>query len=1340
MRNQRQRQRQRVDSQTYENTENLYNYQNQPTSRRQKSSNQAAQAFSAYEKSLNLSNNDRRMLTEYRNRLTAPENASNLKLKNSTKKDEYDLNWGWDTKFENENLEQFLNRMDFERQFFNDHVRQVNGYNLSTDVPVELDVQNEIFRHAGRGLRTPDIRKEVSEVDRETQFAEIMNQPSFAKKCFEKSQKKNLRKSIYDTRDTTGRERGASFDLVSKLGLFENRNEARLRTIEKQLTSLKRKVENSPSGTNCVNNSHFEGRRLEYGEGYLQGRELEGLPGGRHHRRSSPHVDGFDGVEDYQLTSKTSTEYIPTTGRGYLRGRPGVSDRSINRYSRSPDREGARNGGEMRDLGSPSRQTTAQKYSLQNRKSVQFQLDHKVERRGRGLDGTRNMVFANSHNRSGQKEENFDYHQISKNRQNPSSLHNARGVVASLKLKIETMEDHETALNEWCQKIEKENMNLTKQIELKDQEIEGISLKYTTLQRQNEDYSKKMSLLTQRLNKYEVKSKIGLLGSSEHPLGHESGAGDGSSAQDSIQQFYLTPEENQYHTLSEIEKNIDFHVKEEIIKLQTKNARLMQDISKLNFELGKINQKEEDYHIQISELNRQLERQKNMFERQLKEVRRGVSTKGSAQITEKSSISQEAEKTILGLRRELSHLSDELRVKNEQLEQISGDQSIYLEKMKKQSEEYNKKIKVLSDRIIDLSKENSELKVKSQVLEESALSLSQERVGGGEGRGDFEKINSEFQRLKVEYAQLRESNERLGDELEEKEAELGGLVRERGLIEEKCRKAEEENRTLREQNKRHQMSLRERENDELRKMTASPPTLSLAAREDQREEVDEAEEARKASEDLINRMKRQYEEELKNLKILLESKENDIGRHVAQIEELHAKLEHQSQALTSKDTKIEELMNLVEITKNGVNQEKDQELESIKQRFLQNIEAVKSEANQQIQQAANQARIEEKQNYDKILKLQVESLKERLEDKISNLELENKQLIDQMNQNQVIGGQKENQVKSQLKKLTEIVQQKDSELQNHQKQSENYIKELSDKVEVLEVENGRLKAKLSEDTQAHQEEVRELGERINELSAAQQAAQSQKSGREKIGDEMMSISEMAEYEISERLYTLREENERLRAAQKTEKLKFEEKLKDFVKKIDILNNQSEEWQILTKESDDQKRFDTMKKRLMSKIREMSSLRQEVKTLKTQVKALEEDKQSLATDLNMKRDSMTFLAEELNLREIEVKEKDKYKKAVEYVIEKNKALKKRYHKLEADYKAMIEVSKNQKETSSGGGRTGGELTRQLDYELKKVSRENSQLSRKMVELRQVINSLDEKVYFYKSKLKEAGIDA
>lgn len=309
------------------------------------------------------------------------------------------------------------------------------------------------------------------------------------------------------------------------------------------------------------------------------------------------------------------------------------------------------------------------------------------------------------------------------------------------------------------------------------------------------------------------------------------------------------------------------------------------------------------------------------------------------------------------------------------------------------------------------------------------------------------------------------------------------------------------------------------------------------------------------------------------------------------------------------------------------------------------------------------------------------------------------------------------------------------------KEREKLIGELQNKISQLEKKNSELAsdletAKNSKITtvQAFKQKIDSLNDKIYELKNEQRMNAQSNQTR----DSQLDISQLADRDLSEELFRLESENKELRRLQKKRQIENTKRIESLQNQVAEFESKQDDWQYVTSAGEN-KRVEKMRDRLKAKITQIGSLNTELTELKSENAQLKIEKAELQQNIDTKYKFVAEMMKESNM-DMTVPDKgltkEKYGKAVSYIVQKNKILTENYRKLQESVKNG---------TAQGGTVQGGgddpqikKKLEELDKENKTMIEENQGLQIKLMEQIQLINDLNSREFLYRKLLRKHNI--
>jgi chromosome segregation ATPase len=233
------------------------------------------------------------------------------------------------------------------------------------------------------------------------------------------------------------------------------------------------------------------------------------------------------------------------------------------------------------------------------------------------------------------------------------------------------------------------------------------------------------------------------------------------------------------------------------------------------------------------------------------------------------------------------------------------------------------------------------------------------------------------------------------------------------------------------------------------------------------------------------------------------------------------------------------------------------------------------------------------------------------------------------------------------------------------RQNEEQIQNLTQKLNHLLTQQSQWQ----EREEAYLKQIDDFHEQVYHLKNS-----SEKSKKDK--EKKLSLSELADQEICQKILEVQTKNMELKKQNKEIKQRTEEKMREALSIIDKLNEEKMEWKLTAGLKEKQKKVDQMRKRMKMKIEEIGNLRKRVQELESKLVICEEEKLELQESNRKKYEKVGFLLEDYDSKGDDGKEK--YGKAVEYVLQKNKVLLRRYKEMEEKVRKLEEGGAEEKE--------------------------------------------------------------
>lgn len=302
--------------------------------------------------------------------------------------------------------------------------------------------------------------------------------------------------------------------------------------------------------------------------------------------------------------------------------------------------------------------------------------------------------------------------------------------------------------------------------------------------------------------------------------------------------------------------------------------------------------------------------------------------------------------------------------------------------------------------------------------------------------------------------------------------------------------------------------------------------------------------------------------------------------------------------------------------------------------------------------------------------------------------------------------------------------------------------ELEKKITRLTADNEKLAKELemavnskTTTVQAFKSKIEGLNDKIYDLKNEQrQNAQSNQTR-----DSQLDISQLADRDLSEELFRLETENKELRRLQKKRQLEFQQRIEKLQNQVHEFESKQEDWQYVTS-GEPNKRVEKMRDRLKVKITQIGELNTEVTDIKLENAKLKMEVSKLEELINKKYKVVADLLQEadLDMSSASANNKEKYSKAVSYIVQKNNILAENYRILQ---KQMEQSNTN---PGAGTGQASGadpglsSKVEELEKENKMMIEENSKLQMKLMEQMQLINDLNSREFLYRKLMRKHKI--
>lgn len=644
-----------------------------------------------------------------------------------------------------------------------------------------------------------------------------------------------------------------------------------------------------------------------------------------------------------------------------------------------------------------------------------------------------------------------------------------------------------------------------------------------------------------------------------------------------------------------------------------------------------------------------------------------------------------------------------------------------LEYLKDTSNELQSKLSEVEGECARLQKENDRLQDSRENLEKKIEDLQEQ--GSFDLKKKKDVFNEKLKAIEKSTTMKLEKFKDLIKNFENSEAEYKFTIADlNSKVEEMKEELESANKKFEEKNLENCNELKNLEEE--KSYLAQSLSETLDKNQDLNDKIHKLELEKEKLEASINNQKDEIKVRLKEI--------DDIGYDKAEKENLKielnnakAEMDEMSQKLIAKESQIDDLNKDINLKNEDISNLKstlstlEQEVLAKDKRFIKMTEEIKKEKfdiqrGEQIPKSKIEAKTQKGESETKTLRSKLERVESQYEEEINLLTRENDYLYEK------------------LKKLEEGKEGEGEDGGDRARggyQGEGY----SPKEEILRLKRKLLKTETQLDREVSEKEhqrnlfskkIEDLEDEIFDLNKEKQ----ERSWQESMRDSQLDLTQLASRDLSEQMYELRQENKLLKKRYYDLKNKYEERLSDVFNKIEALNEEKASWEAIANLNSDEEKYKKIKKRLRSKSKELESIRKELESVQRKLAFCQNEKLELEKKIERdykKVDDLINSAEFSGSGDTV----DKCKKALNYIIQKNKVIESRYKKLANEYKQLVS-----RETTS----INQEEVEKIQNEVRELTRENQRMHEKILQQCQLINDLNSREYLYRKLMKKMGI--